>query len=75
MQNEKKQVSQQVKLGSRWKHKRTGREYRVTQINQNRDDIYLECESKGGRSTWKYIPLLPWDYELIGGTEGKAGAK
>jgi len=60
-------------IGTRWRNKRTGRQYRVTEVGRRsgkwgkwqEDMAYLQCETKGGRSTWKYVGLLEWDYVRI----------
>ena len=51
-------------LGTVWRHKKKGGIYRLTQID-NRDNVYLQAETKGCRSTWKYNVLLTWDYEQV----------
>ena len=58
-----------IELGSVWKHKKKGSLYRVTQV-QHDGQVYLEAQSKGSRSTWKYAALVPWDYEQVN-TESK----
>lgn len=51
-------------LGTAWRHKKKGGIYRLTQTD-NRDNVYLQAETKGCRSTWKYNGLLTWDYEQV----------
>lgn len=52
-----------VWMSTVWKKK--GRTYRVTQVNPKTDEVYLQCETKGGRSGWKYAPHLPFDYTQV----------
>ena len=54
---------QNFELGSAWKHKKKGTEYRLMDIKG--DLVYLKALNKGSRSTWKYAGLLPYDYEKI----------
>ena len=51
-------------LGTVWRHKKKGGIYRLTQTD-NRDNVYLQAETKGCRSTWKYTGLLTWDCEQV----------
>ena len=48
-----------------WRRKKTSKTYRVTLVDEKRADVYLSTLTKGGRSTWKAICLLPYDYERI----------
>jgi hypothetical protein len=54
----------QALLGTRWQHKKKNGIYRVTEIKDG-DTVYLTAETRGSRSTWKYAPLLPWDYDKL----------
>lgn len=69
-------VSSTALLGTVWRHKKKGGIYRLTQTD-NRDNVYLEAETKGCRSTWKYTGLLTWDYEQVpnSGQNGSNTAK
>jgi len=55
----------EVTIGSRWKHRKKQRVYSVTQVNEAKNEVYLQAETAGARSTWKYRPLVPFDYERI----------
>lgn len=52
-------------LGTRWRNKRSGHEYIVTEIRPRDAMVYMVGDTKGSRSTWKYAPQLPFDYEEI----------
>lgn len=52
-------------LGTRWRNKRSGKEYRVAMTDDNESSVFLLKLTMGGRSTWKYAPHLPFDYEEI----------
>lgn len=54
-----------IMLGTTWKHRRKGGIYRITQIRDNTGDVWLEAQSKGCRSTWKYVGLIHFDYEKV----------
>ena len=56
-------MNKEIKLGSEWKHRRKGFIYRVTELRVFKNEVYLTALSKGARSTWKYAPLVPFDYE------------
>lgn len=57
-------------LGTLWRNKRTKHEYRVDRLVKEfiggpENTVHLKSETKGGRSTWKYAPNLPFDYDQI----------
>lgn len=51
-------------LHSQWKHRKKGHIYSIAKIEYDR--VYLQAHTKGARSTWKYTPLVPFDYECAG---------
>lgn len=52
-------------IGTTWKHRKKAGIYRITALDEKKQEAYLSAQSKGCRSTWKYIPLLSFDYEQI----------
>lgn len=58
-------MSEEIKIGSQWKHRKKGFVYRVTELRPLKDEVYLQAQTKGARSTWKYGPLVPFDYEPL----------
>lgn len=66
-------MSDPIKLGSRWRNRKTGREYRITRHRLFSGMVYLACDTKGGRSRWKHPVDLVFDYELLPETAETAG--
>ncbi len=58
-------MNEQIEIGSEWKHRKKGFVYRVTEARPAKDEVYLQAQTKGARSTWKYGPLVPFDYERV----------
>lgn len=54
-------------LHSKWRHKKKGFVYSIVEIDEKGWRVYLRplVPTKGARSTWKYTPLVPFDYDPV----------
>lgn len=55
----------QEHIGTYWRHKKKKSVYCIDKIREGRNEVYLRAISAGSKSTWKYLPLLPFDYDLV----------